>query len=125
MASIIIVESNDGVRELLVDFFSNPFYGGHQVTTFTSAEKAESFLSGGNPTPDIAIVANRLPKKRGAEFIPELKRNHPSVAVIFISGLWEKAVIPGITAFFRKPLNLKEMLATVKRIMALKRRHAP
>jgi CheY-like chemotaxis protein len=67
----------------------------------------------------LVITDHLMPGMTGAEFVRELRRSHPSLPVLVISGLEEAAdEYDGLEVLFRlKPLLPDHLLATVHRLV--------
>jgi CheY-like chemotaxis protein len=64
---------------------------------------------------DLVITDHFMPGMNGAEFVRELRRTHPELPVMVISGMEEvEAEYEGLNVVFRlKPLLPDDLLATV------------
>jgi len=96
---------------------------GHETSGFPSVE---SFLaSGEGPITNGLILDLLLPGMCGLEAISLLKRDFPAMKIIVISGcgraknleVLEAARRLGADAYFSKPLDVAELLATVRQLL--------
>lgn len=83
-----------------------------QISLMPSAE--EALLEAAQPV-DLLVADIRLPGISGFELIKKLRARHPSVKVIVITGLKEPGLEEqagelAVEAFFRKPLQMHELL---------------
>jgi CheY-like chemotaxis protein len=80
-AHILIVDDNNmglmARRSVLEEL-------GHRVQTCSSAEDALELC--GKDHFDVVVTDYKMPKMNGVEFIGELRKHHPAVPVILISG---------------------------------------
>ncbi len=67
----------------------------------------------------LVITDHLMPEMTGAEFVRELRRSHPEVPVMVISGLEEaESEYDDLQVIFQlKPLLPEELLANVKRLL--------
>ncbi len=81
MARILIIDDDDGVRRLLERVLER---AGHSVLT---ARDGEAGLAAARQArPDLVITDIFMPEREGLSTIVELRRIHPDVPVIAISG---------------------------------------
>lgn len=72
--------------------------------------------------PDLVITDLIMPGQQGFETISALRQQYPNVPIIAISGaimgdLRQEAIALGADAALPKPINLRELLATVERLL--------
>ena len=79
---------------------------------------AQEYLSEQEPT--VIILDNKLPDGFGVDFITYIKKMHPKVKVIMISGfssVRDVAMENGADWFFEKPFHLKEFYEAIDHLM--------
>ena len=75
---------------------------------------------------DLIITDIVMPEKEGLETIRELKKSHPDLKIIAISGggridsreYLESARLFGASKIFQKPFRQKEMVSAVKELLS-------
>jgi len=94
---------------------------GHSAITALNPRLAlEQFQNGGFPVAiDLVITDHIMPGMSGAEFVRQLRRTHPKLPIIVISGLEDaEAEYEGLDVQFRqKPLPPENLLASVDRLV--------
>jgi CheY-like chemotaxis protein/anti-sigma regulatory factor (Ser/Thr protein kinase) len=119
-ARILVVDDEPLVASLLGRLLS----GEHDVTVATSAVQGLSLIE--TTTYDAIVCDVMMPVMTGMDFYAKLKESSPSLAdrIVFITG---GAFVPRVAEFLArvpnpkldKPLNLKELLATLRAVMGL------
>jgi two-component system, chemotaxis family, chemotaxis protein CheY len=118
--TILVIDDNHLYRQTLVDMLSA---GGYDVL---SAENGHEGLAVAAQSAFELVVCDLLmPKKEGIETILELRRAHPGLKIIAISGsamesglLLSAARKLGADASLEKPIRRAELLDLVARLMA-------
>lgn len=91
----------------------------YKTLTYTSPETA---LAGYDPEKvDVVVTDFKMPQMTGIELLKALKKRNPEVYVVIMTGFADKdnaidAVNNGAYFFFRKPIEIKEMLNVFDRI---------
>ncbi len=71
--------------------------------------------------PSLIILDNMLPDGFGIDFIPALKKEHPGIKVIMISGFGmaarDVAMDNGADGFLNKPFTREELFQSVKGLL--------
>jgi CheY-like chemotaxis protein len=85
----------------------------HPATTAPSGAEALALLAAG-PTPDLVILDVNMPGMDGLEVLRHLRKDHPALPVIIISGLKDPRLDPilatdSAVAFLPKPFTLVEL----------------
>ncbi len=117
--SILIVDDEDQVREVL---YQNMAECGFNVTIAADGQEALSLIDGGTCKPQVVITDIIMPRKEGLEVIMELRRRHPDIRLIAISGggrtksadFLQLAKKLGADAVLPKPLDIDELEKTVR-----------
>jgi DNA-binding response OmpR family regulator len=71
--------------------------------------------------PSVIILDNKLPDGFGVDFISYIKKKHPSVKIIMISGFGtarDVALENGADMFFEKPFSLEEFDGAIDRLLS-------
>lgn len=111
---VLVIDDEPAIRETLDTFLS---WEGYEVVTAESGEaavkqaKEEQF--------DLAITDMRMPGMAGDETVAALKRLHPNLPVIVVTGYAsEEAAMrcskEGAIRIVRKPVQLEDLLSLVK-----------
>ena len=116
---VLLVEDEDAVRAFSGRALRNK---GYEVLEADSGEAALEILSGEGAEVDLLITDVIMPNMDGPTLIREVRKSHPSLKVICISGyaedrLREKMDIGEGVHFLAKPFSLKQLAAKVKDVM--------
>lgn len=113
---IIIVDDNDVMRALLRGILRNEDYEvvGEARTGIQALELVERLA------PDVVCLDVIMPEMDGLEALQNIKRDHPQVAVIMITGNASKenvqeALELGANGFVVKPFNAAKVLEALAR----------
>jgi len=122
--SIIVVDNNAAVRDLLV---ANLGHAGYRVACAADVREAETLVRGGRP--DLAVLELVLPGTPGLTFARQLRSDQRTagICIIAISARAEEsdrvaALEAGADDFVPKPFSTRELLARIKAVM---RRRSP
>ena len=117
--TILLVEDEDGVRI----FGARGLRGkGYTVLEANNGEAALDLI-GSSPAPiDLVITDVKMPNMDGPTLIDRLKRDHPDIQVIFISGYAEQAFRNSQSEedeinFLPKPFSLTQLAGKVKDVL--------
>jgi len=116
MASILLVEDDDLVRDMLYQVLTR---ASHTVQTATNGEEAAEILS--HSEPDVMVTDIIMPKKSGITLISEVKNKHPDMEIIAISGggrldpmgYLDLSESLGATISFEKPIDNAALLMAI------------
>lgn len=117
-ASILVVEDSSVFREMQSLLLGQAGYAvsGHESpqSALEIAEKQHF---------DLTIIDYELPQMNGQQFMHALRKSHPDIAVIFVSGslTLELAIqlsSEGVAGIFNKPANPKTLLEKVNETLA-------
>ena len=119
-ALIFVVEDEDAIRRLIQDTLEGE---GYAVMAARSAEDAMTMLDDDTVSPSLILLDLRLPGMDGFGFISAYrtrKQGQDDVApIILVSALRMRDELPeGVAAYIRKPFDLDDLLANVKRTIA-------
>jgi DNA-binding NtrC family response regulator len=120
--TILVVDDEPAIRELLEDVLK---WERFRILTATSADEAIRFLA--ESRVDVVVSDVSMPGKSGQELLTFLKSTYPHVPVIMITGfsdrtMLKKLMASGADGFFTKPFHSNELIATVHRVIAMRRR---
>ncbi len=121
--TILIVDDEDQVRDVLCE---NMAECGFDVTVASDGQEALSMIDEGICKPQVVITDIIMPRKEGLEVIMELRRRHPHIRLIAISGggrtksadFLQLAKKLGADAVLPKPLDIDELEKTVRSVLA-------
>jgi DNA-binding NtrC family response regulator len=120
MPRILIIDDDDALREVLVEYFESM---GYDVMEAPSGRVAlEKQMN--NPA-DLVITDLIMPEENGLETILELERRYPSLKIIAMTGSGhfgaledlKTAMILGAHRTFSKPFHLEDMLQAVEELL--------
>ena len=118
-ALIVVVEDEDAIRRLVQDTLEGE---GYAVRPARSAEDAMTMLADGAIQPALILLDLRLPGMDGFAFISAYhaaRQGHDTAPIILVSALRMRDELPeGVAAYLRKPFDLDDLLANVKRTIA-------
>ena len=118
-ALIVVVEDEDAIRRLVQDTLEGE---GYAVLPARSAEDAMALLEDDAIRPSLILLDLRLPGMDGFGFISAYhasKHGQNTAPIILVSALRMRDELPeGVAAYLRKPFDLDDLLANVKRTIA-------
>ena len=117
MATLLVVDDDNAVRETLCEFFSE----NHECHSADRAEQALAFLEFENY--DVILTDLSMPGLDGQQLLKRVKQTHPNTPVIIISGNstaeeGESSIALGAFAYLTKPFRLEDLEETVNRALA-------
>jgi DNA-binding NtrC family response regulator len=117
MSTLLIVDDDTGIREVLQELFSDS----HECHTADRAEQALAYLE--LETYDTVITDIAMPGLSGEEILKQVLEKSPATPVIVISGVADqlmskKLLAMGAFAYFTKPYELEELEEAVVRAIA-------
>jgi len=121
MATILVIDDDQEVREFLVTVLER---GGHEVKAACNGRDGVAMFSE-NPV-QVVITDIIMPEKDGIETILDLRREHPDLKVIAISGggrttpenYLHSARLLGADRAMRKPFKNEDILKAVEELTA-------
>lgn len=113
---VVIIDDDRLVRETLLSYLEN-----ENCETHVAADGDEGIRLVHNCDPDVVVTDILMPNKEGMETITELKKSHPDVRIIAISGQnWsgfssylDMASRLGAHAVLSKPFTRREFIDAV------------
>lgn len=112
---ILIAEDDPGTRMLLTNYFSEK---GYEV--FSAVNGLEGIKILEQQVVDLVMTDYIMPGMGGKDFILRIKRTHPRLPIILISGLDRldkelKLIKRYLYAYFEKPVSLGPLSAAIKK----------
>jgi len=117
MATLLIVDDDDAIRETLAELLSTS----NECHTADRAEQALAYLELENY--DVVLTDISMPGLSGREVLKRVQESHPATPVIVISGnanagAAAELLAMGAFAYLTKPFNLEVVEDTVIRAIA-------
>ncbi len=117
--TVLLVEDEDPVRMFSARALKNK---GYQVIEAKSGEQALEIMARGDNRIDLVVTDVVMPKLDGPGLVQALRRTHPDMKVIFISGYTEDSFRKRLgderdIHFLPKPFSLKQLAGKVKEVM--------
>ena len=106
--SILVVDDDDEVREMLAETLA---YFGYGVEQACSGEEALPLLDK-DPSIGMVITDIRMPGMSGLELAEAVHRQYSDIKVIVISGYFQPQTITD--RFLRKPFHMQELASAVQ-----------
>jgi DNA-binding NtrC family response regulator len=119
---ILIIESDQEIRSLLIDFIKDEGYEADSVEKGTYAFK--KLMTGSF---DLIITDIRLPGFSGLDILPGLKQIQPETPVVVIKAFesedaYSEARERGANAYLEKPIQLQKLGELIHEIVSSKER---
>lgn len=117
---LLIIEDDEIICYSLRVFFEGRGYA--VIIAHSVADGREVAL---REVPDAIILDLRLPDGYGIEILQEIKKGHPEISVIVMTGYSEiqeavKAMKSGAEYYFQKPIDLEELAVIVEKSVGIK-----
>jgi DNA-binding response OmpR family regulator len=118
---ILVVDDEAPIRDLL-----STYLGKYGYEVLTACEAAEARRIVNEQTVHMAILDIVLPDTDGMEFLSELRKAHPNLPVVMLTGigfdeeLLVEAQERGASGYLSKSLPLDQLLMEVRRILNYK-----
>ncbi|HUN66562.1 MAG TPA: response regulator [Bacteroidota bacterium] len=114
---ILVVDDEDALRTVLSSELSS---SGYDVTTATDGDEAITEVD--NKKFHLILLDIKMPRVDGFEVLKYVKKNHPAVKVIMLTGFADlKNAIEskklGAEDFVSKPYDLVDLLTTIERVL--------
>jgi two-component system response regulator YesN len=127
MARVLIVDDERVTRETLRDLVRWRELGVTEVETAQDGADALGRIA--ERAPDVIVCDIRMPRMDGLELANAVRGRCPDVGLIFLTGFAEKenlkaAIRLQAADFLEKPVNLREVSAAVKRLLAVRQARA-
>lgn len=118
---LMIVDDDDSVRRVVASILKDE---GYETTTAASAEEALSLL---RQTPHALVITDiKMPNRDGLWLLGELRRDHPELAVIMMTGYGQvdsavESLKYGAADYLTKPIRVNHLAASVMRALDRRR----
>jgi PAS domain S-box-containing protein len=114
---ILVVDDEPAVRSFLRLALES---AGYSVEEASNGKDAIAWI--GRGAPDLVITDLVMPEKEGIETIETLRRSHPKLPILAISGAWGGSYLKiaahlGANAVLSKPVNPEELVSQVGEIL--------
>lgn len=115
---IMVVEDDELIRDMI---YQNIEMEGYRCTIAGSGEEALKILDDEDENVDVIITDIRMPGLSGIELTAKVKESYDS-DIIVMTGFaedftYEKVIESGASDFFQKPINPKELMLRLKRVL--------
>ena len=119
MKRVTIVDDSLEFGRMVRDTLQS-MYTDLKITLVPSAE--EALLEAARTSVDLLISDVRLPGISGLDLVPKIRARHPEIGTILVTGLTDEKVKRqaeklGVTAFFRKPMDMGTFLSVVEQVL--------
>ena len=115
--SVMVVDDDEDIREIVKLSLEA---GGYRVTTAVDGLEAWQRLSA-SPLPSLILLDLMMPRMNGEEFLKALRASpQANIPVVIMSGHGasnQKAEELGVNGCLTKPVDLEELLGTVRRVV--------
>ncbi|QWR76339.1 response regulator [Candidatus Magnetomonas plexicatena] len=117
MKSVLVVDDNSEVRELMEEILAG---SGYTVAVASNGQTAIEMARVNDY--DVVILDMVMPKMRGQDVLSELKRNKPFLKIIVITGFATienavEAIKSGASDYVTKPFNVDYFLTVIRRVI--------
>ncbi len=119
MKRVTIVDDSLEFGRMVRDTLQS-IYTDIKITLVPSAE--EALLEAARVSVDLLISDVRLPGISGLDLVPKMRARYPEIGTILVTGLMDEKVKRqaeklGVTAFFRKPMDMGTFLSVVEQVL--------
>lgn len=121
MSKILIVDDERSVRNTIKELLE---LEGHNVDTAEDGVLALEMIAK-SPKYEMVITDVKMPNMDGIELLAKIKENYPSIVVVVVSGHGTisqavECVKDGAFSFIQKPIEMNNLLITVRNALELK-----
>lgn len=125
-ARILLADDDDNVRGLFRRLLA--LQGWDVVAARNGREAVDAWPEDGAPF-DLVLLDMNMPIMSGPAAYEELRRRHPGMVVLFVSGYmeeasWREVIVKGKLPFLAKPFTPQQLVATATALLAHSRRRA-
>lgn len=109
--SILVVDDDEGIREILQMAFMTE---GYSVTTAANGKEALDILSH-SPHYGLILLDLMMPKMNGWEFVEAFqKSNHPQIPIILMTAYTDRVKNIDVKEVISKPMDFEALLQRVQ-----------
>lgn len=119
MAKILVVEQDLVVRRMLVFFFTEHAVIRHSVHEASGIPQVQKMITEANPAYGLVITGNRFADGSGVDLTRWLKKHHPHIGVVLVSGGPDEPAGHEADIFVRKPFNIHTLDLAVENLLTL------
>lgn len=117
MIKFLVVDDEQDVVDNVSELFTLRNYA---VVTATSGKKALELVE--KEKPNIMILDIRMPDINGIDVLKEVKKNHPKIRVIMLTGIEDEAtknmaMALGASGYFTKPYSYAELIELSRKLI--------
>jgi len=117
MIKFLVVDDEQDVVDNVSELFTLRNYA---VVTATSGKKALELVE--KEKPNIIILDIRMPDINGIDVLKEVKKNHPKIRVIMLTGIEDEAtknmaMALGASGYFTKPYSYAELIELSRKLI--------
>jgi two-component system, cell cycle sensor histidine kinase and response regulator CckA len=117
--TILFVEDEESVRELVRDYLSA---AGYHILEASDGVQALEVAAAHEGTIEILVTDVVMPRLSGRELASRVTAERPNVKVLFISGytddsIFRHGVLEGGVAYLQKPFNLKSIAQKIREVL--------
>ncbi len=117
--NILLVDDDEGIRFGFSKFLTNAGYDAHAVSSLNEARKVLLSMYF-----DAVLLDMNLPDGNGLDFIEELRKGSPSIAIVVITGYANistavEAMQIGADNFLPKPVDMKKLAIFLEKSLEL------
>jgi CheY-like chemotaxis protein len=117
--TILFVEDEDSVRELVTEYLSAR---GYRVLAASDGVQALQIASGHPGDIQLLITDVVMPRLSGRDLAARVSASRPGLKVLYISGytddsIFRHGVLEGGMSFMQKPFNLKALATKVREVL--------
>jgi len=118
-ASILLVEDESTVRDMLSEFLRDR---GYQVTTAENGQDGLDKIAARSEAFDLVISDAIMPGLGGREMVARIRQTHPDMKVLLMSGyvadmLVRRDIAEQVEQYIEKPFHLDSLAAAVNRLL--------
>ena len=113
---ILVVDDDQSVRNSLASVLE-----GENYQVLTAANGNEALQTVARTNPDLVILDLNMPSRNGWDTFEQMSRDHPLVPVVIATARSNQlftAMSAGVGALLEKPLDIPELLETIRRLLA-------
>lgn len=112
MKSIMIVEDDEDIRDILQTILHDEGYG---VSSFESLSSASAWLGSADKNPDLILLDFMFPSGNSQGFVDELKQKIPVILMSAANMAMRETAIEKVDGFVSKPIEIPNLLDTIER----------